>query len=72
MGKPMFAPPQNPGRKQVIPTYGAHEQIYITDEQEYALVWLSFIYYDADYGPNAKVYRPVKPCTADVVRSWLP
>jgi hypothetical protein len=61
------------GAEQIIPTTGPHEQIMIDAEQAQLLVWIGYIVYDPEYGPNAKVYRPVSDLVdADKVRSWLP
>lgn len=68
----MLAPETNPGREQIIPNNGPHEQIYIERETAEILVFLELIEYDPHYGPNAKVYRPVDFVDAKTVRSWLP
>lgn len=68
---PRLAPEGAPGKEQIIPNLGAHEQIYPTHEQIVALVSFGHIYYDPEYGPNAKVYRPVEHSDAEKVRSWL-
>lgn len=67
----ILAPTTASGREQIIPNFGAHEQIYVSHEAIAALVGFGHIRYDADYGPNAKVYRPVKHADADTVRSWI-
>ena len=67
----LIAPEEYPGRPQVIPSRGPHEQIYLTDKQVRALVGIGAIYYDEDYGPKAKVYRPYEAADAAKVRSWL-
>ena len=66
-----MAPENAVGREQIIPNVGAHENIYVTHEQVVALVSFGHIRYDADYGPNAKVYRPANEADAAKVRSWL-
>lgn len=68
---PLNAPETNPGSAQVIPTRGAHEQIYLTGEQERGAVYLGWIYYEPEYGGNAKVYRPFEPMDADGVREMF-
>ena len=66
-----LAPPEAMGRDQIIPSRGDHEQIYPTKEQIRALVALGKIDYDEEYGPGARVYRPVGAADAKEVSSWM-
>jgi hypothetical protein len=66
-----LAPEDNCGTPQMIPTRGPHEQIPIGNHQAAALVLMGLIEYDPDYGPNAKVYRPVNPADAATMRRWI-
>lgn len=66
-----FAPKENLGRPQIIPNIGAHEQIYPDEEQLKAAVYLGLVYYEPEYGPNAKVYRPTRPTDADGIRGFF-
>lgn len=66
-----LAPPGAVGRTQIIPNRGPHEQIYVDEETIGALVWMCLVNYDPEYGPGAKVYRPVGEADADEVRTWI-
>lgn len=59
------------GKAQIIPSRGAHDQIYPTDEQIQGLVLLGLIDYEPEYGPGAKVYRPRGAADTEKVKSWL-
>lgn len=67
----LLAPTNAIGRCQIIPNRGPHSQVFIDEQLARALVILGKINYDASYGPNAKVYRPINPATAEMVASWL-
>ena len=70
--KSRLAPETNPGREQIIPNIGAHDQIMFSHEAIVALVAFGHIRYEPEYGPNAKVYRPTNPMAdAEMVRSWV-
>ncbi len=66
-----MAPETAVGVEQIIPTLGEHEQILADHETIEALVVWGLVRYEPDYGPNAKVYRPVEHADADKVRSWI-
>lgn len=53
-----LAPSSAHGRTQIIPDRGAHTQLYVPDDVAASLVYLGLVYYAADYGPDARVYRP--------------
>jgi hypothetical protein len=60
------------GAWQIIPNCGAHEQISVSREVIWWLLGAGYIEHDPEYGPGARVFRPVEPLTdADTVRSWL-
>lgn len=67
----LFAPSSSVGVTQIVPTLGAHEQIIPTDEQLTRLVVSGQIVYEPDYGPNARVYRPVGYKDGNAVRKLL-
>lgn len=62
-----LAPSDAPGRTQIIPDRGAHTQLYVSDDVAAMLVYLGFVYYAADYGPNARVYRPCEGVTFEAI-----
>ena len=66
-----FAPRNNPGAPQIIPNRGAHDQILVNEMEIYSLLLLEAIEYEPEYGPNAKVYRPVGPADTDTILGWL-
>lgn len=70
--KGLIAPKGNPGRVQVIPNIGAHDQFYCSQETVELLVLFGLVKYEPDYGPNANVYIPVHPADSEKVRSWIP
>lgn len=54
-----FAPANAAGRNQIIPSTGPHTQHYVSETTIRCLVRMGLIEYAADYGPHARVYRPV-------------
>jgi hypothetical protein len=67
----MLAPAEAIGVEQIIPSTGPHEQILVGHEQVVALHFFEAIDYDPEYGPGAKVYRPVGLADAATIRGWL-
>lgn len=68
---PSLAPPTAMGRTQIIPSCGPHTQVYCSELTAKTLVMLGLIDYDPDYGPNARVYRPVHRVSGETVQGWV-
>jgi hypothetical protein len=60
------------GPWQIIPSSGAHTQFLVKEQTIHTLLTFGLIGYDEDYGPNARVYRPIKQgVDAAQVARWL-
>lgn len=68
---PYLAPVDAFGKEQIMPNRGPHIPVYANHDAIVALVVFGIIKYDEDYGPRARVYRPVGAADTDKIRSWL-
>lgn len=67
----LFAPESAIGKSQIIPTTGAHVQIPVDDFTLGRLIAQAKIVYDPEYGPGARVYRPIGTVDAETIKEWL-